>query len=46
MSQMKEHKYGHLQKTAVSAIKTLFFFSETMMLLPNSEPKHDDLEVE
>ena len=45
MSQMKEHKYGHLQKTAVSAIKTLFF-SETMMLLPNSEPKHDDLGVE
>ena len=42
---MKEHKYGHLKKTAVSAIKTLFF-PETMMLLPNSEPKHDDLGVE
>lgn len=41
---MKEHKYGHLKKTAVSAIK--LFFSETMILLPNSEPKHDDLGVE
>lgn len=41
---MKEHKYGHLKKTAVSAIKTLFFWNNDTA--SNSEPKHDDLGVE